>query len=378
MKRLLYSVARRRWVKLAIQWVLSCLPVPIGFRLNQAMVNIAVGKFHHRGDLKARIEKGLRNLRLLHRKTGLQLDRRIVLEWGTGWHGIDLILFFLLGAERIHTVDHWANLEKTTMLAVIDRFRESDVRELLFAGESVGELGPQEQRLATLERLNCDLRLGELLDALHVTYHVASNCRAQSLGLPRREIDLFYSESVLQRIPEVELRSNLQFVGSELLRDGAAVFHRTDQKDINTQDHLDARLWGLDYLRYSDAFFKLFLSNRFASQNRMRESDFLDALSAAGINTIYLESYYDPADLARLETFPLAKRFRQKNLQDLANRASIMVGEYSARDAESVPLERILVKRSPTVEQPARGTPSDCPTMCPPCNYDQSGAIAFA
>jgi len=148
--------------------------------------------------------------------------------------------------------------------------------------------------------------------------------------VPPKSIDLFYSDSVLHRIPERDLALLLKDVGERLMRPGALCFHRTDQCDINSHPHIDPSLWRLAYLRYPDWYFDAIISGRFNSQNRLRESDFIALLESAGIWILFKDSVIHGEDLERMRTFKVADRFREKSLKDLATVRSTLIGRKDA------------------------------------------------
>jgi hypothetical protein len=138
------------------------------------------------------------------------------------------------------------------------------------------------------------------------------------------QVDFFYSESVLQRIPIPHLKdlfSNL----SKSMPDGGITFSRTDQADVNALGHADSQLWALNYLRYSEFYFNNVLSCRFNSQNRARESDFLKLFIDAGMQPVFIDSYVLESDISRLRNIKLASRFKDKPMDDVAIRSSLMV-----------------------------------------------------
>ena len=92
------------------------------------------------------------------------------------------------------------------------------------------------------------------------------------------KIHLLSSESVLQRIPVDDLMKNFKSISKNLEATNAVSCHRTDQKDINAQEHVGTRLIKLDYLRHSDFFYNNVMSCRFNMQSQLRECDFIKIL----------------------------------------------------------------------------------------------------
>ncbi len=314
------SIARNWRVKVAVQFLLGLLPRSLGFRINEWVTSYVRGGLEERIDHQPRYMKGIKNIAMIRSQAGgFSLTGKKVFELGTGWHGIDLVIFYLLGAEQIITIDHHTHLTY--------EYLTSSINSLFSYPEVIEELRNQsldENRLSILkETVNIANSLDDLLKILLTEYRIITSREYKDLvfdGL----VDLFYSESILQRIPIQHLEDLFGVVSAHLNAEGV-VFHRTDQKDINAQSHVDQGLWDFYYLRYSDSFFNLFMSGKFNSQNRLRESDFLKLLEQSGMIPVYLESHYSKADLEKLKDFQVAQRFRGKTLEDLAVKHSKII-----------------------------------------------------
>jgi hypothetical protein len=321
--KLLAELARDWRVKVAAQNVLGWLPGSLGFKANEASVRYLRG-YVDRTDTHKRIDKGISNLALIQRHTAVSFKGLTILEVGTGWHGIDLVLFNLVGARHIHTVDHHRHLTLQSL--------QTHTPEILLPHylERLSELAPGvRQRVAALKWEKW-VTLDEALRDLSVTLWISRSCLTHGLDIAPESIDIFYSDSVLHRIPEKDLASLLKDVGERLMRSGSVCFHRTDQCDINSQSHLDTNLWRLAYLKYPDWFFDTIISGRFNSQNRLRESDFIKLLEASGVHVVWKESVLHREDLERMRTFKVAERFRGKSLEDLATVRSTLIGRKDA------------------------------------------------
>jgi hypothetical protein len=190
--------------------------------------------------------------------------------------------------------------------------------------DKLREAGLVEDRLTMLRKsIDQAASLEKLLKILLTDYRIVTSRQYKDLALGK-SVDLFYSESILQRIPTQNLEDLFQNISSQLSDEGA-VFHRTDQKDINAQSHVDQGLWDFHYLRYSDWFFNLFMSGKFNSQNRLRETDFLQLLEESGMFPVFAESHFSKTDLEKLKDFRVARRFQGKTLEDLAVKHSKII-----------------------------------------------------
>jgi hypothetical protein len=322
-RTVLRDLARDWRVKVAAQNALGLLPGAISFKANEACVRLLRGHVD-RTDTDARVHKGISNLALIQRETAVSFPDTTVLEVGTGWHGIDLVLFHLVGARRIYTIDHHSHLTLQSLRTHAPKILSSrHLNELCQLAPGVRQRAAalDWQKWATLDQALGDLKVVVLLSRSCLTNHI---------DLPSGSIDIFYSDSALQRIPEEDLASLLKDAGERLMCPGGVYFHRTDQCDINSQSHVDTNLWRLAYLKYPDWFFNIFISGRHNSQNRLRESDFINLLISSGFRIIFKESVIHNEDLERMKGFRVAERFRGKSLEDLATVRSTLVGRKDA------------------------------------------------
>jgi hypothetical protein len=283
-----------------------CSILPLGYKLASAARNKMVGM---QLDYEERIDKCLDNVAMMRALTGFDLENKTVLEVGTGRHGVDCIVYYTLGAKSICTFDHVLHLEKDVMASAVEPLRSKldDMSE---------KLDLDKDRMAgRLNDIKTDGTLADLLTSCKVNYF---KYPIHSAGLEPGSVDLFFSESVLQRIPTNKLKQVIATAGGLLSKTGIS-FHRIDCKDINSQErHYGAGLWTLHYLKYSDFVWNLMCSKKFNSQNRLREIEFIQLLEAAGLNTMYVESLRRAEDVERLREFPLAKRFRGMPVEEVA------------------------------------------------------------
>jgi hypothetical protein len=83
-------------------------------------------------------------------------------------------------------------------------------------------------------------------------------------------------------------------------------------------EHSDKTLSRLNFLRFSEAVFRWTYWNGLNYQNRLRHSQYIDFLNAAGFSILAEEGPVDPAALSSLQNIPLAAPFRKFTPEDLA------------------------------------------------------------
>ena len=232
-----------------------------------------------------------------------------MLEFGTGMTLVDPIILYFLGAERVYTFDHITHVSEPAFRAALSQMPDHFSVMARCFDVTEAQLN---------DKYNCLSQTGslsELVDELGITL---LNYPVESAKIEAETIDIFFSESVLQRIPEGKLFDEVEAV-SNLLRSDGAVFHRIDCKDINSQAaYYDRTLWPLYYLKYSTWFWNLISSAKFNSQNRWRWSQFKDLHESLGLQTVYTECIAYEEDVERLQTFRVARQFSEINIEDLA------------------------------------------------------------
>ena len=329
------------WVKLLAQNALGLLPNSFGARANLALAQAVQGRMAERPTAQIfRVRRSIRNIRLMREHAGFRAEGARVLELGTGWRAADPAIFHVLGAEEVVTLDHQRWLRRDSFVHSVEMLESARAELLEEAGGAAADAGRRLDELVRLVR--SDLGLDEILAKIGVRYLVSRTLDLSPLRADGKRFDAFYSESVLHRIPAASLRARLQVIAGELLRPGAASFHRTDQRDINTLEHIGNSVWALNYLRHSDLVFDRFLSGKFTSQNRHRESDFIRLLEDVGISTRFVESRLAEGDVEKVARMRLAARFRQKTPEDVAVRCSLLVGVYGCAPDGPPVRERVL------------------------------------
>lgn len=341
MRSILKSVARNWWIKVLSQKMIGLLPGHLGSSLNLKLARAVQGDISERPTAGAyRIHRSIRNIRLLREQAGFSFANKKVLEIGTGWRGGDPLLFLLCGAKKVTTVDHarWLTLDSLRhSVNVIEQVWEQIVEEVCH------HVDDGFSRLETIRQTaHGQDNLDVVLKELNIDYRIQHDADPTALGLQPNSVDLFYSESVLQRVPERKLGKFASVVCGSLLRPNGAIFHRTDQRDIHTLQHVGNKEWALAYLRFPEWIFHMFLNGRFISQNRLRESDFINIFAKSGIALLYVESRRHKDDLERVQTFKFAHRFRDKSPEDIATRCSILIGTLGSSQV-LIELDRKLV-----------------------------------
>lgn len=211
------------------------------------------------------LERVERKLTILNRLIS-ERPIRVVHEQGTGWHGIDLVIFYLLGL-RVHTTDV-RRLLNYSLIKMI-------VQVLVDNAERFPEYENRIHELADWRSLS----LEAFLDRADITYYVDEKFTFPNV----RDVDLFYSDSVLQRMKRADLQRYVESsvtAGSKSSRH----HHRVDCNDFFSIRR-KAIIPALYYLTIPEPLWEAITAKKMNYQNRMRMPEFLQMFEQAGWST---------------------------------------------------------------------------------------------
>ena len=223
------------------------------------------------------------------------------LELGTGWYPVVPIGLFLLGAERVTTVDidplmsDEAPLQTAhCYLNLLDQGRLGDV---------------EAERVEHLRAALDAARSGaDLLERLGIEALVAD---ASALPLQPESVDLFVSNNTLEHVPEASI-IEIFAEFARVARPDARMSHFVDMADHYAL--FDDSITVFNYMRYSDAQWRLF-NNSLHYQNRLRASDYRRLHTDAGWQ-VMREAPTEGSDeqLARVRLAPAFAQYSDRDL----------------------------------------------------------------
>jgi len=230
------------------------------------------------------------------------------LEIGTGWYPIVPIALFLIGCERIFSLDISLHTSKKLLQATLKKFLDYSKD-----GKLNYYLDFQPERLEILSHLlnsSDDLHLNELLKRLNITYLIGD---ARSIALPDNSVDLVNSNNTFEHIyPEI-LSSILKEFRRVVKKHGGVMSHFIDMSDHFA--HFDKSISIYNFLRFSDRQWK-WIDNSIQPQNRLRIDDYMKMYAELDIPISELRCRQGNVEL--LKTLPLAERFQSKSLEETA------------------------------------------------------------
>lgn len=230
------------------------------------------------------------------------------LEIGTGWYPIVPISLFLIGAEKIYSVDISFLISKERLQTTLERF---------VACHEAGKLTefvqfiPEKYNIIKniLENYN-SISLEDALKTLNLTYLVED---ARSLSLSDQSIDLVNSNNTFEHIyPEILIPILKEFK-RVVKRNGGIMSHFIDMSDHFA--HFDKTINIYNFLQFSDIEWK-WIDNSIQPQNRLRIYDYKQIYTDLGLPITFED--FRPGNLDELKSISLSKKYTDFPLSEVA------------------------------------------------------------
>jgi SAM-dependent methyltransferase len=290
-------------VKGIIQKMLSVIPG--GARLNSAMQLRMGGLRRFEGNVDTKVRADWLVLASHMQELQLPIEGRSFVEVGSGWYPTLPLCFALAGAERCHTYD----LHRLMDWSLTQRMLHAMPAHLPGIAERLGlEVALLQKRLAEIAAARTQ---EEFLQRARIEYHAPAD--ATRTGLPGSSIDVVFSNSVLEHVPEAVIGELMRESRRILKPDGIAMH------SVNCGDHyayFDSNVTQMNYLRFSSFAWGLW-NNDLQYQNRLRANDFLTLAQSGGLDVVLNRQRPRPELLQQLADFPLAEEFRRYSPEQL-------------------------------------------------------------
>jgi hypothetical protein len=303
-----------KWTtKAFIQRTLERLPG--GARLYGLGQRYAGGLRHYRID--AKVDQGLRMLQALT-EAGHTLHDRVAVEIGSGWAPVMPMLFWLHGLKSCHSHDVTVLFKKSLVV--------ESARQFVTLYED-----PIDRRTAALINLDADrlaslrVLMGRQADAddilrlCHIAYHAPADTAATSHA--DGSMDLFFSNTVLEHVPLLEIR-RLFKEAFRLLRPNGLMLHLIDLSDHFA--HADHSISALNFLTFSEEEFAKY-NTRFCYQNRLRVASYRQLIEDAGFEVIHWEVYVNESLLQQLPNLKIHRDFADLPPEELCSTSICVV-----------------------------------------------------
>lgn len=288
-----------KWTtKALIQRVLS--RVPAGEKIYY-IGQFQVGRLRH-FKVDSKVQQGRRLLDSCN-KAGVSIAGQRTVEIGTGWAPVIPLLFWLLRQKECHTYDTSELLSPSLVIESAKQLLALSNGEdfELGVGESRNEFEARRQLLREL----VDSRVSgyDILQQCNIHYHAPVD--AANTNLADKSVDVVYSNTVLEHIPQYEV--DRLFVESyRILRPGGYILHLIDMSDHFA--HSDRSISTINFLQFSEASFSQY-NSRFLYQNRLRMSAWRQMIVNNGFQIIRWQTNINKDAMNQLPLLHLDKSF---------------------------------------------------------------------
>lgn len=246
-------------------------------------------------------------------------------EVGTGRVPFAPIAYWLMGAEKIVSVDLNRYMRPTLVLEAVKAIAENRQAILDIFEESVDS-----QRLELLLKhpSNGPQDAWSLMALCNIEYLAPSD--AAETYLTEASVDVHTSFTVLEHIPEATI-IDIFSEGARIVKDDGLFIHRIDYSDHFS--HSDKSISAINFLKYSDEEWRRLAGNRYMYMNRLRHDDFTELYSLLGHELLEVRPDLSP-ELSKIlssRTFALDDRFKAKEMDVLCTTGSWFVSQKSKK-----------------------------------------------
>lgn len=294
---------RKHWkFKFAVQSILSTIPG--GMALNDTLQQ-TMGDLKNFDDF---LRRKINDFQFFANQTKINSGSPkdlCIAEVGTGWLPLLPILFYLCGARSIHTYDKVAHFNLKLTQKAISALGQYVQLISTWTGES------EEAIQSRLDKIQNVSSSQDLFQKTGIHYHAPGD--AATTNLPPSSVDMIFSNSVLEHIPQPVLKDI--FVESRrILKPTGIAIH-----GVNCGDHyayFDRGITQINYLQYSEDEWKRW-SNNLLYQNRMRPRDFHQIVTESGLTISFERRSARAGCREAFERLKIAPQFHHYNIEDL-------------------------------------------------------------
>jgi SAM-dependent methyltransferase len=222
-------------------------------------------------------------------------------EFGAGWDLIIPLTYYALGVDHQILIDIDPRLRLALVNNALRRFATHKAEIQHLAGRPLRNVGP--------EPVN---DVNELEDKYGIAYRAPLDAR--DTQLPPGSVDFVSSTATLEHIPEPDILKIFQEC-YRILKPGGIISCRIDMVDHFA--YFDSRISDYNFLKFPDRFWNL-VNNRLVLTNRLRHADYVRLVKLAGFEIVEEQlERPTPTDLENLRKLKLARRFRERSLEEL-------------------------------------------------------------
>ncbi|GAB4312120.1 MAG: hypothetical protein Kow0091_18690 [Geminocystis sp.] len=243
------------------------------------------------------------------------------MEIGTGRRINTPLAFWLLGAEKIITVDLNPYLKEELVKAdMVFIQKNTSIIQNLFDNKMLVD-----RFNSLLDFIKDKYTLEQLLNFINVEYIAPGDAR--NLDLAPHSIDYHTSYTVLEHIP-AEVITAIINEGNRLVKPEGLFIHKIDYSDHFS--HSDKSISAINFLQFSDDQWDKIAGNRYMYMNRLRHDDFLSLLSNVGHRVLLEEPSIDQNLLKHLSDMKLDFKFVSKPKHIINTTGAWIISKYNS------------------------------------------------
>lgn len=253
-------------------------------------------------------------------KSGATIAEQRTVEIGTGWVPTVPLLFWLFRQRECDTYDVSKILAPSLVVEAATQLVNHPISDELLADDQ-RRYEVEERKQALKMLIERGARGHDILQYCNIRYHAPAD--AANTDLANGSVDVVYSNTVLEHIPQLEI-SRLFVESLRILRPGGYIVHLIDMNDHFT--YTDRSISSINFLQFSEQSFRKY-NSKFLYQNRLRASRWRQIISDHGFEIVYWQPNKNPEALSRLNSLRLSEEFAGMEADDLCTTSVYVVGK---------------------------------------------------
>jgi SAM-dependent methyltransferase len=311
-----------KWLlKSKIQGIVAMLPDTFSYEVYYLIQRYFGGLryVNPRGKLESAIE--LWDLIVENNRTP---SGKVFFEIGTGRMPIMPLAYWLMGAEKVVTLDLNPYLREALFMKALAYISKNKTQIETLFGE---RLDKDRYDLLLLEIERNRMVAQDYLALCCIEYLAPAD--AAKTSIPSKSIDFHTSYAVFEHIDGLKLKSILK-EALRILKPGGVCVHKIDYSDHFS--HSDKTISGINFLQYDDIVWSKYANNRYMYMNRLLHDDYLELFDESGLKPLDVRTEVDKGLAAVLDnpSFILDKKFSEKSRETILIQESWVLGESKA------------------------------------------------
>jgi SAM-dependent methyltransferase len=243
-----------------------------------------------------------------------------IFEIGTGHEPLFPISWYLCGSGPIVTVDLHRRINLEIFRMSLNKIAENPTK-LFVIFEGIVDTSLLKERFDILVKYRNEPLL--LMQKVNILYLAPYD--ATETGFSDDTFDIHFSNNVFEHIPPDTLNQILMEAKRVLKPNGIAI-HKVDESDHFA--HTDKSIESINFLQYSQKFWKLIGGNQYSYHNRLREPDFIKIFETNNFKvTSKITQIDEKAKIQRLNGFKVHKDYSKYAVDELCTTSTIIYAE---------------------------------------------------